>query len=191
LIGIIALLPILLLGVIIGPQDLHYYNLIVLTCVTLVSIYSLIKARQELFKNWKNTLLTLVAIVSLFLFYLVSKFWVDNRYGYTNWTFKNPLTMYFDRNETNEKWTNYSLQVLMKDIVRFKDKNIRYPKSIDELPPKEGYRELEDSWGNEIIYEVTTDSILLKSAGTDLTINTEDDIILRKEKTVPNTVYSK
>lgn len=94
--------------------------------------------------------------------------------------------MYFDRDETNEKWTNYSLQVLMQDIESFIDKNNRYPLSIDELPQKDGYRELEDSWGNVIIYEVTTETILLKSAGADLTMNTEDDIILEKEKTVPN-----
>lgn len=97
--------------------------------------------------------------------------------------------MYFDRDETNEKWTNYTLQLLMEDIVSFKDKNNRYPKSINELPTKDGYRKLEDSWGNVIFYNVTTDSIVLKSAGTDLTMNTEDDIIIKTGKSVPNKTY--
>jgi len=91
--GFISLMPIFLLGVIVGPQELHYYNLTIIGIVILGVSISLIGINFKAFWKIENVVFLIAALFTLSAFSLFSKYWIDNKYGYGNWEFENMWTI--------------------------------------------------------------------------------------------------
>lgn len=182
LLGIMASLPIVLLGLIVGPQDLHYYNLFIILVVLMALIYSLARIKVKDLRLKKSILYIVLNLIALLFFIFLSKTWIDVRYGYGNWNFEDPLTLYFDPNEADIKWTKRTLSVLYEDLLKYQKDTGNFPQSINDLQIKEGNREYLDSWDNPITYILSKDSVILKSPGPDSIMNTNDDLTLSKIK---------
>ncbi|MDX2173044.1 MAG: hypothetical protein SFY56_07990 [Bacteroidota bacterium] len=177
-------IPLFLLGIVTGPQDIHYVNIFLLLLKTTVCIIVILALKKNKWNKYiletKGIILTslIISMISI----LFSLALIKYKYGYINWKYKDILTFEnpFDEKKYSVFATNW-LNSYKDGVLTYYQRFNKYPKKLEKLKNLEPFKDSEhfcDPWGTKIYYLQNNNTIILRSAGADKIFNYKDDILV-------------